>query len=152
MSTLNIDPAAVTAVLIQGAGWVSAHRARLVSISSPGRWPAALGFEGPEGGYIYLPLSSILAVRTRSRVMTAEEIEAEREAREAEAEATWLYLTYAPSRQAFEEAVKAQDGICAAGPAGICGGANVYEATPIQHYRDGKVFCSMDSNMKLRAA
>lgn len=152
MSTINIDPEGVSAVLIQGAGWVSARRARLVSVSSPGKWPTALGFEGPEGGYVYVPLSSILAVRTRGRVLTAEEAESERAAREAEAEATWLYLTYAPSRAAFEEAVAKQGGVCAAGQAGICGGANVFDASAIQHYRDGKVFCSMDSNMKLRAA
>ncbi len=146
---LQLNLSKVTAVLLD-SGWISTRRVEVTAVSGPTKWSSAVAIEDRDGGWVYAPMAAVRAFRLRERQLTPEEVADEQAAREAEADALFLYLTYAPSRAAFDEAVAKQGGMCAAGTPGLCGGD--LRAAPIQHYRDGKVFCSMDSNMVLRAA
>jgi hypothetical protein len=144
VTALNIDPSQIRAVLIDDqSGWIPTRNARVVSVAGPVKWGPVLEIDDRDNGFLYVPMSSVKAIRTKQPVRTREELDAEIAARAKEQERLLLWQTYAPSRAAYEEAVEAQGGMCA-----NCGVA--LDASPIKHYVNGAVLCRACSPLKPR--
>lgn len=140
-----LDPSAINAVLLEEVGWVNVSEVQLMSVTSPAKWPNALGMRDAQTRmYLYVPLSSVLGYRTRDRVRSAEEVAEEAAEKQARADRLFERQHYA-TREVYEAASAAQNGLCAAEKCRMR-----LKQSPITHFNEGKVYCQYHTPLQHR--
>jgi hypothetical protein len=145
--SVPIDPSQVTGVLLDGSAvWLPVADAEFVAVSGAADWAQTLAFQS-DGGYVYAPSSTIVGLRTRRKIKTPEQIEAEQRVAEAREARRFEFLTYGATIEQWLSIGESQSWLCADGRS--CGSVDLREA-PLTHLVGSAILCSACSPLKTR--
>lgn len=113
MDALEITPALVDAIRV-GAEWIKvrAYRPLAIAIGGGNAVDGIEAYDVAQHVWLYLIASDVHGIRTNGRVLTPEQIEAERLEAEAAEEAKFE-RHYRIGRKGYEKALAKQKGFCA---------------------------------------